>query len=114
MKELFKILEKLLKEGRGFDFQSHTRMNGMDYYNFALYWAPGTASGKRKTIYYHSHTLKDMAAKMKDFANEKNNYVETYGDVPKAQDIADHREELYGIGPGIKALEEEEDFGDLL
>ena len=50
MKELLMMMAKLMKQGRGFNFQSHGIMNGHDFFNFALY-----PLDKNKGHYYYFH-----------------------------------------------------------
>lgn len=67
MKQMLKMLEKLLKQGRGFNLQSHgINPAGDDFYNFALY----PTSSKGSTYYYHSASLKDIVASLKEFMAE--------------------------------------------
>ena len=64
---MLKLIEQLLKEGRGFNLQSHGTSNGADFYNFALYPAPGT---KGSSHYIHGHDLDEIVSKVRDVMSE--------------------------------------------
>ena len=65
MEKILEIQRKLLKQGRGFDFQSHgVGVTGNNFYNFALY--PINKS-KGKTKYYHSKCLDDLVEKVEKY-----------------------------------------------
>lgn len=71
---MLKLQEELLKQGRGFDFQSHgINAAGDNFYNFALYAAPGT---KGSTYYIHGFDLDVITDTIKVLLmDEKDNSV---------------------------------------
>ena len=59
IKDILKLLEKFLKDGRSFCFQAQSQC---DYFNISLSPQPGAI--RRNTQYYHSYTLADMVKKI--------------------------------------------------
>ncbi len=64
---IIKVIEKLLKEGRGFDFQSHGERCGEVFYNFALYPINGT---KGSTHYIHGFDTDVIAKEVKELMSD--------------------------------------------
>ena len=69
MKKMLKMIEKLLKQGRGYNMQSHgINPAGDDFYNFALY----PLNNKGSTFYVNSHTLEEIVEKLSEYMVEGN------------------------------------------
>ena len=65
MKKMLKMIEKLFKQGRGFNLQSHgTNPAGDEFYNFALY---PLNKKKGSYYYYHNSSLDVMVDALEEF-----------------------------------------------